>query len=273
LFARGRVKCWGANAFGQLGLGDERTRGDSRSTMGNNLPFVDLGTGRTARALSAGVAFTCALLDDGSVKCWGRGDRLGLGSKSNRGVAPGQMGDALPPVDLGADGKAISIASGPVATCAVLDTGQTKCWGSACGAMASCEPDVAGDEPGEMGDALPPLALGTGVRVRRLAVGMANACALLDDDSLKCWGRNVNGELGLGDWRAHSCGGMGEALPPVDFGAGHTVRHVAVGFGYTCVVLDSDELKCWGWQGIASADAPWPDRFVPVRVPAVEVGD
>ena len=36
--------------------------------MGDNLPFVDLGTGRTAISLSAGEAHVCALLDDASVK-------------------------------------------------------------------------------------------------------------------------------------------------------------------------------------------------------------
>jgi hypothetical protein len=183
------------------------------------------------------------------------------------------MGDDLPPVNLGAGRLAVSLASGPVATCAILDTGEIKCWGLACGAMGSCDQDATGDEPDEMGDALAPLALGTKARATALAVGMNGACALLDEHSLRCWGRNVDGELGLGDWRAHGCGGMGGALPSVDVGPGRSVRRVAVGFGYTCVVLDSDELKCWGWQGLAAADMPWPDRFVPMRVPPVEFGD
>ena len=46
------LKCWGGNYFGQLGLGDTNNRGDASGEMGDNLPVVDLGTGRTATAIS-----------------------------------------------------------------------------------------------------------------------------------------------------------------------------------------------------------------------------
>ena len=64
------VKCWGHNSNGQLGLGDKNNRGDNSGEMGDNLPAVDLGTGRVATVVSArGYFHTCALLDDTSVKC------------------------------------------------------------------------------------------------------------------------------------------------------------------------------------------------------------
>lgn len=66
--------------------------------MGDALPAVDLGTGRTAVAVTAGDGHTCAILDDASTKCWGNNGtgRLGLGDTLKRGAAPGEMGDALP---------------------------------------------------------------------------------------------------------------------------------------------------------------------------------
>jgi alpha-tubulin suppressor-like RCC1 family protein len=68
--------------------------------MGDNLPAVDLGSGKTATAITAGYQFTCAVLSDNSVKCWGHNllGELGLGDAENRGDGPGEMGDNLPAV-------------------------------------------------------------------------------------------------------------------------------------------------------------------------------
>ena len=95
------VKCWGLNNHGQLGLEDMNNRGDEDGEMGDSLPAVDLGTGRSAVALALGDLFSCALLDDETVKCWGYNiGRLGLGDKFDRGDAGGEMGDSLPEVPL-----------------------------------------------------------------------------------------------------------------------------------------------------------------------------
>src|SRR3546814_60711 len=71
----------------------------------DSLTAVDLVTGRTAVAISGGYAHTCAILDDGSVKCWGFGrfGQLGYGDSNDRGGGPDEMGDDLPAVDLGPD--------------------------------------------------------------------------------------------------------------------------------------------------------------------------
>ena len=46
------MKCWGYNLYGQLGQGDTETRGDVAGELGDALPPIDLGTGRTALAIS-----------------------------------------------------------------------------------------------------------------------------------------------------------------------------------------------------------------------------
>lgn len=106
------VKCWGWNIVGQLGLGDTADRGEAAGDMGDSLPVVPLGTGRTAVAVAPGITHTCAHLDDGSVKCWGQSDRgqLGLGDNQTRGDGAGEMGDALPAVDLGQPLAALSVS-------------------------------------------------------------------------------------------------------------------------------------------------------------------
>ena len=94
------IKCWGYNASGQLGLGDTNNRGDGSNEMGDSLTAVDLGAGKTARAISAGDSHTCAVLDNASLKCWGKNDsgQLGLGNTSTRGDGSGEMGDNLPAI-------------------------------------------------------------------------------------------------------------------------------------------------------------------------------
>ena len=74
-----KVKCWGGG--GLLELGHAKSMGNAPNEMGNNLPAVDLGTGRTAKAISSGGKHTCALLDNDTMKCWGSGYRGQLGQK------------------------------------------------------------------------------------------------------------------------------------------------------------------------------------------------
>lgn len=46
--------------------------GANSGEMGDLLPEVDLGTGESAVAVSAGLSHTCAILGSGTVKCWGK---------------------------------------------------------------------------------------------------------------------------------------------------------------------------------------------------------
>lgn len=229
----GKVKCWGNNESGQLGLGDVRTRGANPWGMGANLPAIDLGTGRTAEAISTKGFHTCALLDDASVKCWGynRG-MLGIADDVHRGIEPGQMGDNLPSVDLGTGRTAKAIATSIRETCAILDDDSLRCW--------------TGERPGA--PKFYTVDLGSGKSAKAVQVGDEHTCAILNDDSVKCWGNNYAGQLGLEDTRIRSNfpGDMGDNLPAVALGTGRTAKSIAVGNDFTCAILDDDGLKCWG---------------------------
>ena len=245
------VKCWGSNGFGQLGLGDTANRGDAPGEMGDALPAVDLGTGRTATAIAAGQLHTCALLDDGTVKCWGQNffGQLGLGDSAHRGDAAGEMGDSLPTVPLGTGRTATAIGAGDLHTCALLDDGTVKCWGSGnSGQLGQGNAGMRGDNPGELGDAMAPIALGTGRTATAIAVGSSHTCALLDDASVKCWGVNGAGQLGRGDTNARGDGPgeMGDSLAAIALGTGRTATGIATGSEQTCALLDDGTVKCWG---------------------------
>ena len=127
------VKCWGQQAEGNLGNGKPGfdAVGDAPGEMGDKLPTVDLGVGRTAKRVSVGARHSCAILDNDKVKCWGSNmkGQLGLGDTNNRGDAPGEMGDALPYVDLGAGRTAVQLVASYFHSCAILDDDSLKCWG------------------------------------------------------------------------------------------------------------------------------------------------
>lgn len=248
------LKCWGLNIDGQLGQGDIVARGDGAGEMGANLPAISLGTGRTALAVAASTYHTCAVLDNGSVKCWGYiGDgRLGLigvAETDDKGDGPNEMGDNLPAVDLGSGRTAVDIVVGNQHTCALLDNATVKCWGkSPDGQLGQGNINSIGDNVNEMGDNLAAIPMGTGRSVTQLASGTWHNCALLDNATVKCWGYGGSGRLGQGNANNLGDGAneMGDNLNAINLGAGKTVKYIAAGGAHTCAILNDDKVKCWG---------------------------
>jgi alpha-tubulin suppressor-like RCC1 family protein len=245
-----RLKCWGRNLSGELGLGDIETRGDTAGEMGDALPAVDLGTGVKVSQVALGESHTCALTTDGKIKCWGANwsGQLGLGDTLARGDAPGEMGDALPYVDLGTGQLAKKVVAAGSRTCALLGNQTLKCWGdNSEGMLGLGDVTDRGKAPGQMGDALPSVDLGTGRGTTDVAMGEAHTCAEFSDGSLKCWGMNDSGQLGVPSVLSlgSTAGEMGDNLPETDLG--DTVDTVATGGSHTCAKLHtSGVVKCWG---------------------------
>ncbi|CAM9675435.1 unnamed protein product, partial [Scytosiphon promiscuus] len=255
VFASGGLKCWGHNSDGQLGLGDTENRGDEPDEMGDNLDFVNLGTGVECSSVSLGALHTCAVVDDGDVKCWGsnNGGQLGYEDTQSRGNTVEQMGDFLPVVDLGRDQRAIAVSTGFYHTCALLYTGDVKCWGfGSSGQLGQAYNDSIGSTVGSMGDNLEPVDLGTGRKAIAMSLGGTHSCAVLDDNTVKCWGGNKEaGSLGLGDLinRGIYPGEMGDNLPTValNFGDGEGLAsNIFAGTYHTCVSGTEGDMACFG---------------------------
>jgi alpha-tubulin suppressor-like RCC1 family protein len=248
------VKCWGSNDYGQLGQGDTSSRGAAAGQMGDKLPAINLGTGRTAVQIAAALFNTCALLDNGAVKCFGNNDngQLGQGDTNARGGGAGQMGDALPAIDLG-PGKPVQLTVGGGTICARMDDGSVRCWGrNDSGQLGDGTPVNRGDQPNEMGPKLPSLNLQAGLPLLGVQCGSdAQCCALFVNNALKCWGLNDDGELGLEDTtaRGNAPGQMGDALPFVDLGPLAVVMQVTIGDNFMCARLQGGGVKCWGNNG------------------------
>ncbi len=243
----GNVRCWGFGGEGRLGYGNTNTIGDDETPA--SVRPVDLGTGRTATAITAGDAHTCAILDDGTVRCWGFGasGRLGYGNTTNVGDAPASTPDKLGPVNLGG-AKATAITAGSAHTCAILEDGTVRCWGfGASGQLGYGNTSSVGDTPARTPDKAGAVNL-AGHKATAIAAGSLHTCAIVDDGSLWCWGLNANGQLGYGN--TTNVGDTPASTPdkvgPVNLG-GAKATAITAGSTHTCAILEDGTVRCWGF--------------------------
>lgn len=271
----GQTKCWGLGAQGQLGLGDGNSQSNSRTRPAANLDPLNFGA-QTAVQISVGFQFTCAILNNGRVRCWGqnRNGVLGRGFGDGNtiiGRSPNQLtfGD----VNLGTDGGGNPLLAASIVTsvmdrpngngdsfaCVILQgSEEVKCWGAAArGQLGADSPFDRGSLADGMGNALPTAILEA--PVAQLSAGWAHVCALLKaphEGRVKCWGDNSIGQLGfasadvaasLRSGTSHgTVNGSMAAIPMVDFGTAEKVIHLASAAESNCAVFESGRVKCWG---------------------------
>ena len=119
IFGAGAVRCWGDNTL-------RSARPRRPSTIRWRTTASTSAADRRATAVYAGLYHTCVILDGGAVKCWGDNSfgQLGLGDMVNRGDGTcARWATALPVVDLGTGERAVALALGSTASCALLDDG------------------------------------------------------------------------------------------------------------------------------------------------------
>lgn len=243
LLDNGEVRCWGNGSLGALGYGNTESIGDDEAPA--EAGSVDLGG--KATAIVAASNSTCALLDDGTVRCWGFGavGQLGYGNKENIGddETPAEAG----PVDL--DGPfrvAVALTAGANHVCALLDNGSVMCWGSGgFGRLGYGSFDNVGDDetPADVG----PVNVG-GTRVTTIAAGLFHTCALLSDTSVRCWGFGQEGALGYGNTKAIGDDETPATAGPVNVGGSGVVTALTAGGSQTCAFVPSlpGGVRCWG---------------------------
>lgn len=206
----GKVRCWGENGAGQLGI---------NTTLSSTVP-VDINNLTDVTSISAGGNHTCAIADR-YVKCWGLNDSGQIGNNSTA--------NALAPVVIvGAE----AVSAGKAHTCALFMNETVKCWGN--------------NSFGQLGDnttthsAIPVYVSGLGT-VKSVSAGDNHTCALLITGGVKCWGDNLKGQLGISN--------TNQALTPVDVdGLSSGVLAISAGGDSTCAILNThpNTVKCWG---------------------------
>ncbi len=274
--ATGAVQCWGLNANGELG-----------NTMGGtyNVPVNVTGLTGVKKVIGGG-AHTCALLTSGALKCWGYGyyGQLGNGTSGNTADT------YIPQAVTGLDHGVVDVAAGYLSTCALLDTGQVKCWGllnalwtNTPQAVTGLETGVTslvmgsdhlctlhsggqvkclgGNDSGQLGDGtntarMNPVGVpGLESGVVSLGAGLAHNCAAFNNGQVTCWGSDGTGELGIGTTTA--------AIQPWPVVAlsGQNMAGVAAGSNYTCAYNSSGKLYCWGLNNSGNLGTGAPDFF------------
>jgi len=198
----------------------------------------------TVKDMAVGRYHTCALMYDGTIKCWGRNvdGRLGNGSKTTSGT----------PVEVVGIDNAVAIAAGEYHSCAVLETGGVKCWGEG--------------QNGQLGigyfssDQTTPVDVVNIDNAVAIAAGFRHTCIIDSEKDVWCWGYNGYGQLGDGSTTS-------ERDSPVKV-TGLTSRATVITAGgdHTCVI-DNWRAKCWGNNSQGQlGDNSTTNRHTPVDV-------
>ena len=292
LLGDGTARCWGDNTTGQLGSGSTAQPTGPVSVSGL--------TG--AVQITAGQFHSCATLRDGTARCWGLNSvgqladgtitqrttpsgvaglsgALQLGSSGDHSCAPlaagtlrcwgantsGQVGDGtsgnirtFPTATTGAV-DAVQVDGGAGHSCAVLADRTVRCWGlNSSGQVGdgTTTPRLAPTEvSGLAGSPLIALA-------NQVDTGGDHSCALLTDSTIRCWGRNTNGQLGDGTTtqRTTSVAVPGLVAP----------IQVTAGDAHTCALLADRTVRCWGDNSTGQlGDNSTTQRTSPVTVAAL----
>ena len=213
------VKCWGgANRSGDI---ESKFSLIGNGNSAGSLTAVDVNLGDVVE-ISASYQHTCALLSNGSVKCWGMHFNGNLGT-----LTPFQDGSAYSPYLVTGISDAKKIAAGE-ATCAITTADKVKCWG-----IRPTVPNGVDNLPVEV-------SMLSGLGVLDVTSNRSSSCALLPSGTTKCWGANDFGQLGNNS----TIDSASTLVSPNGNLSG--LKQVAKIDAYTCAITASDTVKCWG---------------------------
>ncbi len=234
------VSCWGFNGAGRLGTGDEVSSAAPRTVVASEAGGAPL-TGVVD--IVAGSTHTCALVADGTARCWGYNYWGGLGTGS---IAQ----STVPAVVVDPDGTGrpfaglTRLSAGGFHTCAVTDGGTAYCWGwNVAGQLGIGR---SGPGPTTVPSAVVADASGEPLTgVTELGAGNVHTCAVLAGGTASCWGQNAYGQLGDGAAPANSP----VPVAVLDGATGEPVTGIARlrdGGLHSCAVTTDGGARCWG---------------------------
>ncbi|MDB4972268.1 MAG: repeat domain protein [Myxococcaceae bacterium] len=217
---RGELYCWGENLEGRLGQADASPQ--STGTLPDSPVPVAVRSDLRFERVSLGQGHACAISTEGALFCWGRNSegQLGVRDAAVQLRAPAEV----EPGTLYA-----AIAAGQRHSCAVDRGGRLSCWGDNSESLLGLHSDLP--------IVRTPSLVDDSADYRAVSASWFHTCALTKSGSLLCWGRNEEGQLGLGDMTPRNA--------PTRTGPELAWRSVAVGQFHTCA-FGKDGLSCWG---------------------------
>ena len=216
LLNNGTVACWGDNTYGQLGMANTTTLSSTPVVVPNI---------STATQIAVGAVSSCALLQNGTVQCWGNNGQGRLGNNSTT--------DSYLPVPVSNITNAIAITAGRGHACALLSGGAVQCWGDNSSAML-------GD--GTTTNSSIPVSVSGLTNAISISAGSVHTCARLTDTSVKCWGNNSFGQVGPGSTTY-------SATPGDVTGGIMNTQYFSAGSQHGCSLYDPGSgkiVQCWG---------------------------
>ncbi len=229
------IKCWGRNDHGQLGSG-------AVSTGTSPQPLVSVGNINNATQVGVGDLYSCALLEDKTVKCWGKDEYGATGNPSRVGASQ----TLVPATVAGLSNVVQLVVSKGTHSCALLADSKVKCWGDNRYGQLGNNPQSAPvyGTPVYVHTSKTDSSPLSGVK--QLSAGAGHTCAVLNDNTVKCWGLGVTGQLG--SYPATGGATYAKAAPILVAGLSN-VKQVVAGTKHTCALLATGkDIKCWGEQ-------------------------
>jgi alpha-tubulin suppressor-like RCC1 family protein len=164
-----KIKCWGDNSVGQLGMGGIEMATVPQRVDGLTGLIVDM---------SLGGFHTCSVTIDGGMKCWGNNWAGQLGNT-------GTTNSSWPTDVVYLPGWINSAASGDSHTCATTVDGIAVCWGSnGIGQLGIATSGISPD---------PQNVIGLNGQISDASGGAQHACALTNSGGIQCWGNLLTG--------------------------------------------------------------------------------
>ena len=207
------------------------------STIRYEFVSADSITSQTySSVLATGGSHSCAILENGSAMCWGLDNY-------------GQLGDGGDATNLNKPTSFVSIDEGRTVsqiyarhsrTCIILSDSTASCWGF--------------NEDGQSGDDSTNTYKSPSVKVqfpdgklvKSMGMGLKHTCAILEDDTLTCWGLDAFGALGNGNSDTTDKYTPQTISTPAD----RKVVKVEPGATHTCILLDDGGVMCWGRDNV-----------------------